>query len=125
MYHHAAGWGAGAIVAVGFLWAARSRLERHWLGVFVVFAFASGFLAVMHISSLVLAQFRIDPRRLNSRLVDVYAGAIVCGALAILWALFRDRRLRAADDGFHRLGAAAWLAIAAIQLVMYLLYLAQ
>ena len=60
---------------------------------------------------------------LNLLLVHAYAGSILVGALAIVWAIVRDRRSGDSADGLHRLGFGTWLAIAAIQMVMYLLYL--
>jgi hypothetical protein len=124
MYHHAAGWGVGAMIALGFLWALRRRLGPHWLAVSLVFSLISATLAAAHITSLVLAHFRVDTRGLNRLLVHVYAGSILVGALAILWAIVRDRRSGVPGDGLHRLGVGTWLAIAAIQMVVYFLYLA-
>jgi hypothetical protein len=123
MYHHAAGWGVGAIIALGFLWAVHRRLVRHWLAVFLVFFIVSATLAAVHITSLVLSLFLMNTRRLNFLLVQTYAGSILVGALAILWAIVQDRRSGAPADGLHRLGFGTWLAIAVIQMVMYLLYL--
>jgi hypothetical protein len=123
MYHHAVGWGVGALAALGFLRALRDRLERHWLAVFHVFSLAGATLAIAHITSLVLGHYPVDTSGLNRLLVHVYAGSILVGALAILWAIVRDRRSGVPTDSLHRLGIGAWLAIAAIQMVMYLLYL--
>jgi hypothetical protein len=123
MYHQAVGWGVGAMAALGFLWALRRRLQRPWLAVFLVSSLASAILAVGHIISLSLALHAVNPRSLTRVLVHVYAGSILLGALAILWAIVRDGRSGIPTDGLHRLGLGAWLAIAAIQMVMYLLYL--
>ena len=60
---------------------------------------------------------------MNVLLVHVYAGAVVLGAIAILAAIVGDRRSGAPGDGLHRLGVGAWLAIAAIQMAMYCVYL--
>lgn len=121
--HHAIGWDVGAAAALGFLWALRHRLGRQWLAVFLVFAIASATLAVGHITSVLLWHYGADNRRLNFFLVHVYAGCVVLGALAILAAVAGDRRSGAAGDGLHRLGVGTWLAIAAIQLSIYTIYL--
>jgi hypothetical protein len=121
--HHAVGWGMGAMAALGFLWALRDRLEHRWLAVFLVFSLVSAILAVAHVTSAVLWHYGGDNRRLNFLLVHVYAGSVVLGALAILAAIAGDTRSGAPRDGLHRLGFGTWLAIAAIQLVMYVLYL--
>jgi hypothetical protein len=123
MYHQSAGWGMGVVAAFGFLLALRNRLERRWLAVFVVFFLTSATLAVAYVTALVLSHYPVDTRRLLLLLVHLYAGSVLVGALAILWASVRDRRSGATGDGLHRLGLGAWLAIAAIQLVMYFLYL--
>ena len=123
-YHQTIGWGVGAMTALGFLWALRHRLERRWFAVFVVFSLVSAILAVGHITSAILFHYGIaDTRRLNFLLVHVYAGSVVLGALAILAAIAGDRRSSAPGDGLHRLGLGAWLVIAAIQMVIYCLYL--
>ena len=123
LYDHAVGWGVGALAALGFLQALRHRLERHWLGVFLIFFIVSATLAVAHTTSLVLSHYPIDTRPLNLLLVHAYAGSILVGALAILWATVRDRRSAVTADGLHRLGVGTWLAIAAIQMLMYFAYL--
>jgi hypothetical protein len=123
LYHHAVGWGVGALAALGFLRALRDRLERHWLAVFLVFFIVSATLAVAHTTSLILSHYPVDTRRLNRLLVHPYAGSVVLGALAILSAVAKDRRSSGPGDGLHRLGVGAWLAIAAIQMVMYCLFM--
>jgi hypothetical protein len=123
MYHQAVGWGVGAIVALGFLRALRHRLERRWLAVFLAFSLASATLAVAYVTVLVLSHYPVDTRRLLSLLVHLYAGSVLVGALAVWWASALDRRSGVAGDGLHRLGIGTWLAIAAIQMVMYFLYL--
>ena len=123
LYHHAVGWGVGAMTALGFLWALRHRLERRWVAVFLVFSLASAALATAHVTSAILWHYGVDNRRLNLILVHVYVGVVVLGALAILAAIAGDTRSGAPPDGLHRLGVGTWLAIAAIQLVMYVLYL--
>jgi hypothetical protein len=123
MYHQAVGWTVGAIAVLGFLCALRRRLQRHWLAVFVVSALASATLAVGHVIALSLAFLAVDARSLTRLLVHVYAGFLILGALAILSAIAWDWRSGVPGDGVHRLGLETWLAIAAIQLVMYSLYL--
>ena len=111
------------MAALGFLGALRRRLERRWLAVFVVFAVVGAILAVAHVTSAVLEHYPVDTRRLNFLLVHVYAGAVLLGAIAMLAAIVGDRRSGAPGDGLHRLGVGAWLAIAAIQITMYCVYL--
>jgi hypothetical protein len=123
LYHHAVGWVMGAIIALGFLLALRGRLERRWLAVFLVFFLVSATLAAVHVASAILAHFGARTRPWNLMLVHVYAGAVVLGALAIVAAIAGDRRSGALGDGLHRLGVGAWLTIAAIQTVIYTLYL--
>ena len=123
LYHHEVGWGVGAMTVLGFLWALRHRLERRWVAVFLVFSLASAALAVAHVTSAILWHYGVDNRCLNAILVHVYAGVVVLGALAILAASARDTRPGDHGDGLHRLGLGAWLAIAAIQLFMYVLSL--
>lgn len=55
IYHHAVGWGVGALASLRFLRALRDRLEQHWLAVFLVFFIVSATVAVVHINSLSLA----------------------------------------------------------------------
>lgn len=123
LHHHAVGWGMGAVVALGFLVAVRGHLEQHWVGVFLVVFLAAAALAIGHVTALVLSHFPVDTRTLNHALVHVYAGSVVLGALAIAAALERDRRAGTPADGLHRLGAGTWLAIAAIQMIVYACYL--
>jgi hypothetical protein len=123
MHHHAVGWGVGAMVALGFALTIHRRLERRWRAVFLVYLLAGAILAAGYIAALGLALVGVSTRRLNFLLVHVYAGSAVLSALAILAAIVGDTRSGAPRDGLHRLGVGAWLAIAAIQLVMYVLYL--
>jgi hypothetical protein len=122
-YHQAVGWSVGAMAGLAFLLALRRRLPRHWLAVFLTFFIVSVVLAVGHIPFLIRPLHGVAGVDLNRLLVQAYAGSILVGALAILWAIVRDRRSGVPTDGLHRLGLGAWLAIAAIQMVMYLLYL--
>jgi hypothetical protein len=78
---------------------------------------------VAHTTSLVLYHYPVDTRRLNLLFVHADAGSVLVGALAIVWAIVRDRRSGVSADGLHRLGFGTWLAIAAIPMFMYLLYL--
>jgi hypothetical protein len=123
LLHHAVGWTVGALVALGFLLGLRGRLGRHWIAVFVVFSVASALLATAHIISAFLLHFWVDNRRLNSFLVHAYAGAVLAGAVAIFGAVIRDVRSGATADSLHRVGVGTWLAIAAIQMVIYIVYL--
>jgi hypothetical protein len=91
--------------------------------VFVVFSLVSAILAAAHITSAALWHYGVDNRRLDFILVHVYAVAVLLCALAILAAIAGDRRSGAPGDGLHRLGVGAWLAIAAIQMAVYGLYL--
>ena len=52
----------------------------------------------------------------------VYAGCVLLGTIAILWAVVGDRRSGTIGDGLHRLGVGAWLTIASIQMIMYGLF---
>lgn len=123
MYHQAVGWGLGTVIALVAHLAPRHRLERRWRAVFLVFFLAGAILAVGHIVELAVGP-RVGPCDLNFLMVHIYAGCVLAGALAILAALLGDRRAGTPGDGLHRLGVAAWLAIAATQLAMYGLYLA-
>ncbi len=124
LHHQAIGWGTGAIIALGFLVALRRRLERRWVAVFLVFSIASATLAAAHITCLILGRYPVRTRPLADLLVHVYAVAVIVGAAAIVAAAVGDRRAGAPGDGLHRLGVGAWLAIAAIQMLVYAIYLA-
>lgn len=124
LHHHAVGWGVGAIIALGFLRALRRRLERRWVAVFLVFSIAGATLAAAHITCLILSQYPVRTRPLADLIVHAYAVAVIVGAAAIVAATLGDRRAGASGDGLHRLGVGAWLAIAAIQVLMYAIYLA-
>jgi hypothetical protein len=120
LYYCAIGWGVGALAALGFLWALRDRLERRWLA---VFSLAGGVtLAIAHIACRILDHNPVDREGLDRLLVHVYAGCILAGAVAILRAFVRDRQSGVPTDALHRLGLGAWLAIAEIQIIMYLIY---
>ena len=122
-YHQAVGWSVGAMAGLGFLLALRRRLPPRWHAVFVTFFVVSVILAVGHIPFLIHPLHRVAGPDLNRLLVHAYAGSVLLGAIAILSAIDKDRRSGAPGDGLHRLGVGAWLAVAAIQMVMYCLYL--
>jgi hypothetical protein len=121
-YHQMVGWSVGALAALGFLRAVRRRLPRRWVAVFFTFALVAAILGGGHIVVLVFAPRLVDPP-LNRFFVHAYAGAVLLGAVAIVSAVDKDRRSAAPADGPHRLGVGAWLVIAAIQLVLYGVYL--
>lgn len=123
MVHQTVGWGLGVIIALVAHLALRHRLDRRWRAVFLVFFLAGATLAVGHIIELTLGP-RVGPSDLNFLMVHVYAGCVLVSALAILAAFLGDRRAGVSGDGLHRVGIGTWLAIAAIQLAMYNLYLA-
>jgi hypothetical protein len=121
-YHQTVGWSAGALAALGFLWAVRRRLPRRWIAVFFTFALAAAILGGGHLVVLVFAPRLVGPP-LNRFFVHAYAGAVLLGAVAIVSAVDKDRRSGAPTDGPHRLGVGAWLLIAVIQLILYGVYL--
>jgi hypothetical protein len=121
-YHQTVGWGVGALAALGFLRVVRRRLPRRWVAVFITFALVAAVLGAGHIVVLVFAPRLVGPP-LNRFFVHAYAGAVLLGAIAIVSAIDKDRRSGARGDLLHRLGLDAWLAAAAIQLVLYGVYL--
>jgi hypothetical protein len=121
-YHQTVGWSAGALAALGFLWAVRRRLPRRWIAVFFTFALVAAILGGGHLIVLVFAPRLVGPP-LNRSFVHAYAGAVLLGAVAIVSAVDKDRRSGAPADGPHRLGVGAWLLIAVIQLILYGVYL--
>jgi hypothetical protein len=110
------------MASLGFLMALRRRLPRHWLAVFATFMIVSAVQAVGHIPFLIPALHRLAGVALNELLGHAYAGSVLLGILAILWALTRDWRSDAPADGLHRLGIGAWLTIGLVQMFIYCLF---
>jgi hypothetical protein len=121
-YHQTVGWGVGAVAALGFLRVVRRCLPRRWVAVFFAFALVAAVLGGGHIAVLAFAPRLVGPP-LNRFFVHAYAGAVLLGAVAIVSAVDKDRRSGAPTDGLHRLGVGSWLIIAAVQLILYEIYL--
>jgi hypothetical protein len=124
-YHQTVGWGLGAVVALVFLCRLRGRLARPWLAVFLVALIASATLAGLKLITfihLLITNRLVEYTAWCRRSVQLFAGFLLLGALAILAALAWDMRTRARTDGLHRLGIAVWLAIAAVQVVTCVIF---
>lgn len=121
-YHQAVGWSVGTMAGLGFLLALRRRLPRHWLAVFATFTIVGAVQAVGHIPFLIPALHGLAGFPLNRLMSHVYAGSVLLGTFAILWALTRDWRSDAPTDGLHRLGIGVWLAIGMVQMSIFCLF---
>jgi hypothetical protein len=124
MYSQCVGWGLGAAAALGFCWHIRGHVRRPWLVIFLLFLLTSVMLAAGSIGVTVLAYGPSGwgPARVWYRYaIHAYAGSIVLGGLAVLAAVARDRSSRRPADGLHWAGVAAWMAIGAMQLIIYVI----
>jgi hypothetical protein len=92
--------------------------------IFLLFLLTSVMLAAGSIGVTVLAYGPSGwgPARVWYRYaIHAYAGSIVLGGLAVLAAVARDRSSRSPADGLHWAGLAAWMAIGAMQLIIYVM----
>ena len=123
--HQTVGWGLGAAAALGFSWHLHRRLRRSWvlvfLTAFVTCATVSGGRAISMVRWLVWNR-RVEYFAWCRLSVQLYAGFMLLGAMAILAALAWDIRCRARTDALHRLGIAVWLGIIVVQIFTYYVY---
>jgi hypothetical protein len=120
------GWGLGGMIALGFGWFLRRRLPRRWLIVVLGFFLAAAILAGGYILAIVEANRARNTGVLVSwcrRSVHVYAGSILLCTFAIAAAVGWDRLHGSRTDGLHWSGIAAWLTIAAIQIITYYFFM--
>ncbi len=89
---------------------------------FLTFSIISAIQAVGHIPFLIPALHGLADMTLNRLMSHVYAGSVLLGTLAILWALVQDWRSDAPADGLNRLGIGSWLIIGSVQMFIYCLF---
>jgi hypothetical protein len=122
VYHQVAGWGLGAVAALAFALGLRRRLRGLWPLVFLVFLATASTLSSMPVASMIEG-LRIGKRTpINAWCLDsvqFYIAFVAIGAGAILVAAAWDAFRRAPTDALHWTGVAAWLAIAIMQIVVY------
>lgn len=128
LYHQSAGWALGASVALAFCWRLQDRIGRPWLAVFTSFFVTALVLADGSIVVTILFFAPLSPNWEPALFwlrcaVHVFAGFAVLGSCLIVAAAALDFRRRKPTDPLHWAGVTAWLAIAAIQLAVYAMFM--
>jgi hypothetical protein len=98
------------LVDLAFLWGLRRRLPRHWVAVFLVTCIIAAIRAV-GFTAVFFNRPATSAIGIGSALLD---------AVAILWAVGRDRRSSIPTDGLHRLGVGTTLALDTANVALYL-----
>jgi hypothetical protein len=105
------------MIDLAFLWGLHRRLPRHWIVVFLLSSIAAA------IQAFGFSAFAPTLRTVAA-IRSIGIGSALLDALAILWAIGRDRRSGVPTDGLHRLGIGTSVALDAIRVLFSVVLLA-